>query len=106
MRNAGCLSLFCAHPHRLSCCESTLSAHLQRWPSSVAFAHTAGIELPLVTVQHQYVVTETVPEVRALTSELPVLRDLEGSYYLRQVPDVVLERECCFGQRFQCGLFA
>jgi dimethylglycine dehydrogenase len=48
-------------------------------------ASSPGVELPLVTVQHQYVVTESVPEVQALSAELPVLRDLEGSYYLRQV---------------------
>ena len=44
----------------------------------------AGIELPLVPVVHQYVVTGAVPEVEALSHELPVIRDLDGSYYLRQ----------------------
>lgn len=41
-------------------------------------------------MQHQYVVTESVPEVQALGFELPVLRDLEGSYYLRQERDGLL----------------
>ena len=44
----------------------------------------AGLDLPLIPVHHQYMVTSTIPEVKALTSELPVIRDLEGSYYLRQ----------------------
>lgn len=39
-----------------------------------------GLEHPLIPVQHQYVVTSTIPEVKALKRELPVLRDLEGSY--------------------------
>lgn len=43
-----------------------------------------GIELPLVPVHHQYVVTSTIPEVAALKHEVPVIRDLEGSYYCRQ----------------------
>ncbi|XP_078718033.1 LOW QUALITY PROTEIN: dimethylglycine dehydrogenase, mitochondrial [Lampetra fluviatilis] len=43
-----------------------------------------GLEHPLVPIHHQYVVTATIPEVAALPRELPVIRDLEGSYYLRQ----------------------
>ncbi|XP_053557345.1 dimethylglycine dehydrogenase, mitochondrial [Bombina bombina] len=49
-----------------------------------------GLEHPLIPVHHQYVVTATVPEVKALKKELPVLRDLEGSYYLRQERDGLL----------------
>ena len=49
-----------------------------------------GLEHPLIPVQHQYVVTSTIPEVKALERELPVLRDLEGSYYLRQERDGLL----------------
>ncbi|XP_015275090.1 PREDICTED: dimethylglycine dehydrogenase, mitochondrial [Gekko japonicus] len=46
-----------------------------------------GLHHPLVPVHHQYVVTTTIPEVKALKREVPVLRDLEGSYYLRQERD-------------------
>ena len=35
-------------------------------------------------LQHHYVVTDAVPEVQALTRELPVLRDPEASFYVRQ----------------------
>ncbi|CAJ0927827.1 unnamed protein product [Ranitomeya imitator] len=49
-----------------------------------------GLEHPLIPVHHQYVVTGTVPEVKALKKEIPVLRDLEGSYYLRQERDGLL----------------
>ncbi|OQS07245.1 dimethylglycine dehydrogenase, mitochondrial, partial [Thraustotheca clavata] len=43
-----------------------------------------GIDLPLVSIEHQYVITNSIPEVQALPTELPVIRDLENSYYLRQ----------------------
>ncbi|KAM9450975.1 dimethylglycine dehydrogenase, mitochondrial [Clarias gariepinus] len=49
-----------------------------------------GLEHPTVPVHHQYVVTATIPEVKALKQELPVIRDLEGSYYLRQERDGLL----------------
>lgn len=44
----------------------------------------AGHELPMVAIHHQYIVTSTIPEVAALEHEVPVIRDLEGSYYCRQ----------------------
>ena len=50
----------------------------------------AGLDLPLVPVQHQYLVTKTVPAVAALPREIPVVRHLEGSFYLRQERDGLL----------------
>jgi dimethylglycine dehydrogenase len=44
----------------------------------------AGADLPLVPLQHHYVVTAPLPEVAALERELPVLRDADASYYVRQ----------------------
>jgi dimethylglycine dehydrogenase len=44
----------------------------------------AGVELPIVPLQHHYVVTDAIPEVEALPRELPVLRDPEASFYVRQ----------------------
>ena len=50
--------------------------------------------LPLVPVQHQYLVTKTVREVSDFNKEygreVPVLRPLEASYYLRQERDGLL----------------
>ena len=43
-----------------------------------------GVDHALVPIDHQYLVTTTVPEVEALDFEVPVIRDLEGSYYCRQ----------------------
>jgi dimethylglycine dehydrogenase len=50
----------------------------------------AGVELPIVPLQHHYVVTEPLPEVAALTRELPVLRDTDASFYVRQEGDALL----------------
>lgn len=44
----------------------------------------AGVELPITSLQHQYLVTEPVPEIETLPRELPVLRDTAGSFYVRQ----------------------
>lgn len=49
-----------------------------------------GFDHPTIPVHHQYVVTATVPEVKALKKELAVIRDLESSYYLRQERDGLL----------------
>ena len=35
------------------------------------------------TLRPQYLVTKSVPEVQALKKEIPVLRHLDGSFYLR-----------------------
>src|SRR5262249_44344194 len=43
-----------------------------------------GAELPIVPLQHHYLVTEAIPELDGHDGELPVLRDADGSYYVRQ----------------------
>lgn len=44
----------------------------------------AGLELPLMTLEHQYFVTETIPEIAAMDRELPSVADRDQEYYLRQ----------------------
>ncbi|HEV7254741.1 MAG TPA: FAD-dependent oxidoreductase [Mesorhizobium sp.] len=44
----------------------------------------AGLELPLIPTEHQYFVTETIPEIAALGRRLPSVADRDGEYYLRQ----------------------
>ena len=44
----------------------------------------SGLDLPIVPMEHQYLVTEAIPEVAALGRELPLLREVDVSYYLRQ----------------------
>jgi len=50
-----------------------------------------GLNLPVVPVLHQYLVTETVPSIAQRIadgkSELPIIRDPEESWYLRQERD-------------------
>ncbi|MDH6233310.1 dimethylglycine dehydrogenase [Mesorhizobium soli] len=47
-------------------------------------AAMAGLELPLIPTEHQYFVTETLPEIAALDRRLPSVADRDGEYYLRQ----------------------
>lgn len=53
-----------------------------QWAANVA--RLAGADLPLVSLEHHYVVTDAIAEVRGLERELPVLRDPDGSFYVRQ----------------------
>ncbi len=47
-----------------------------------------GRFVPMVTMSHQYMLTDPVPELEAWSAEhggkLPLLRDVDSSYYLRQ----------------------
>ena len=43
-----------------------------------------GVRLPSVTLSHQYLVTEDVPQLTERRERLPLLRDPDVSYYLRQ----------------------
>jgi len=47
-----------------------------------------GREVPMVSMAHQYILFDEVPEVKAWSEEvghkLPLLRDVDTSYYLRQ----------------------
>ncbi|MBO6624505.1 MAG: FAD-dependent oxidoreductase [Roseicyclus sp.] len=47
-------------------------------------AAMAGLELPLIPTEHQYFVTETIPEVAAQGRRLPSVADRDGEYYMRQ----------------------
>lgn len=47
-------------------------------------AHMVGADVPLVPMEHQYVVTEGVPSLKSLSRELPLTRDPERAFYLRQ----------------------
>lgn len=44
----------------------------------------AGVDLPVSPLEHHYLVTEAIPEVAALTQEIPTVVDLEGFTYMRQ----------------------
>jgi len=42
-----------------------------------------GIQLPLVPMEHHYLITEDIPALAALGRELPLVVDLDGEMYLR-----------------------
>ncbi len=46
-----------------------------------------GQYLPIVSMSHQYLITEPIPELEARDSKLPLLRDPDISYYLREERD-------------------
>ncbi|MEE8444536.1 MAG: FAD-dependent oxidoreductase, partial [Alphaproteobacteria bacterium] len=52
------------------------------WAREVAAL--AGITLPLMPVEHHYLVTEEIPEIAALERRLPVITESEAGYYSRQ----------------------
>ena len=43
-----------------------------------------GLDLPVSPLEHHYLITEAIPEVAALKSEMPMVVDLEGYTYMRQ----------------------
>ena len=44
----------------------------------------AGVDLPLVPMEHHYLITEDLPELKDLPEELPAVADLDGGLYMRQ----------------------
>jgi dimethylglycine dehydrogenase len=57
-----------------------------------------GRNLPCISLAHQYLITEAIPELTARDEKLPLLRDPDSSYYLRQEKDGLLlgpyEKNC------------
>ena len=50
----------------------------------------AGLDLPIVPMQHQYVVFDRMPELVALGRPVPILREVDVSYRMRQELDGLL----------------
>jgi dimethylglycine dehydrogenase len=44
----------------------------------------AGVDLPLVPMEHHYLITQDLAELASARSELPVVVDLDGEMYMRQ----------------------
>jgi len=66
------------------------------WAREVAAL--AGIRMPLLPVEHQYMVTEAIPEVSAMRGEMPSISYSEANVYARPEGDGLLlgayERPC------------
>lgn len=49
-----------------------------------------GVDLPVVPMLHQYIVTDRIQQFAELDKELPMIRDPDESWYLRQERDGVI----------------
>ena len=49
-----------------------------------------GRDVPCISLSHQYLITEEIAELAARDEKLPLLRDPDSSYYLRQEKDGLL----------------
>ena len=49
-----------------------------------------GRDVPCISMAHQYLITESIDELTARKEKLPLLRDPDSSYYLRQEKDGLL----------------
>ncbi|MEH6632029.1 MAG: FAD-dependent oxidoreductase [Halopseudomonas aestusnigri] len=65
-------------------CEKVINAGGYRGGEIAAMV---GQYIPIVSLSHQYLVTDAIPELEALDKKLPLLRDPDDSYYLRQERD-------------------
>lgn len=52
------------------------------WGNEVA--GMVGASLPIVNMEHHYLVTDTMPEVTEHNDKLPLIRDMDAQFYLRQ----------------------
>ena len=66
------------------------------WAREVA--EMIGTTVPVTNMEHQYLVTEPLPAIEALDYELPMIRDTDNQFYLRQEGQGLLlgpwERDC------------
>ncbi len=62
-------------------CEHVVNA-AGLWAREVG--RMVGVDLPLVPMEHHYLITEPLPELQKLTGEIPMILDLDGEIYLRQ----------------------
>ncbi|MGB0506939.1 MAG: GcvT family protein [Pikeienuella sp.] len=58
--------------------------------SGGVIAAMAGLKLPVVTLEHQYMVTTALPELEANTSVFPLIRDPDIRFYLRRERNALL----------------
>jgi dimethylglycine dehydrogenase len=59
-----------------------------QWANEIG--RMVGVRFPIIAMEHQYVVTEAVPELGTLAGEIPITRDPQRSFYLRQEGDGLL----------------
>ncbi len=52
------------------------------WANDVA--KLTGAKLAMTPMEHHYLITESVPQIKSLNKELPLIRDPDASFYMRQ----------------------
>ncbi len=61
-------------------------------------AAQVGLQVPIIPMEHQYIVTDVIPEVDGLAREIPMVIDFQGESYLRQEGGALLigtyEKDC------------
>ena len=62
-------------------CEHVVNA-AGLWAREVGLM--VGVELPVVAMEHHYLITDDIPELEGLAREVPGILDLDGEIYLRQ----------------------
>ena len=68
-------------------CEHVVNA-AGLWAREVG--QMAGVHVPIVPMEHHYLLTGDIDEIAELDSELPLILDLDGEMYLRQEQNGVL----------------
>ena len=68
-------------------CEHVVNA-AGLWAREVG--RMAGVHVPIVPMEHHYIVTGDIDEVAEFDRELPLILDLDGEIYLRQERDGVI----------------
>jgi dimethylglycine dehydrogenase len=58
------------------------------WAREVA--KMVGVDLPVVAMEHHYLLTDDLPEIKNAQREMPLILDLDGEIYLRQEQNGVL----------------
>ncbi len=71
-------------PNREIMCEHVINA-AGTWCREIG--NMLGVDLPVVPVLHQYFVTDSMRDVETLERVLPIIRDPEESWYIRQERD-------------------
>ena len=74
--------------------------------SGAAIAAMAGLHLPVVTLEHQYMVTTPLPELEANADIFPLIRDPDIRFYLRRERNALLLGSYAHEGRpvWQCGV--
>jgi len=62
-------------------CEHVVNA-AGLWAREVG--QLVGVGLPLIPIEHHYLITEEIAELKAMAKEVPGILDLDGEIYLRQ----------------------